>query len=150
MFLYTNKCKVCARWIPRLNTADLECSNMRIASQLLDMFKNVDQKRMNEIVIGDETSVCFVSQRVRKKYQWKIEGPKLRVKLVPRIGSCMRYFWKPGNFGCSWIRRQCYWRFLPRFRFFQKMSSPFIYQRARNQASSWQRTFPQISRIFLP
>jgi len=51
--------KVCARWIPHIFTEDQKRERVRIASQLLDKYKNANQNRMNEIVTGDETWVYF-------------------------------------------------------------------------------------------
>lgn len=57
--------KVCARWLPHLLTADQEWC----ASKLLDMYNNADQKRVNEIVTGDETRVYFYLPEGKKKNQ---------------------------------------------------------------------------------
>lgn len=59
--------KVCARWIPHLLTDDQKYERVRIASQLLDTYKNADQKRMNVIVTGDETWVYFYEPDSKQK-----------------------------------------------------------------------------------
>lgn len=59
--------KVCARWIPHLLTEEQKRERVRIASQLLDRYKNADQNRMNEIVTGDETWVYFYEPDGKEK-----------------------------------------------------------------------------------
>lgn len=51
--------KVCARWIPHLLTDVQKQERVRIASLLLARYKNADQRRLNEVVTGDETWVYF-------------------------------------------------------------------------------------------
>lgn len=51
--------KVCARWIPHLLTEEQKGERVRIASLLLSKYRNNEQKRLNEIVTGDETWVYF-------------------------------------------------------------------------------------------
>ena len=52
---------------PHRLTEDQKRERVRIASQLLDKYKNADQNRINEIVTGDETWVYFYEPDSKEK-----------------------------------------------------------------------------------
>ena len=46
--------KVCARWVQHLLTENQKRNRIKSASDLLDLYGDCDQRRLNEIVTGDE------------------------------------------------------------------------------------------------
>ena len=51
--------KICARWVPQLLSQAEKDRRVKIASELLQMYDGCDDKRLCEIVIGDETWISF-------------------------------------------------------------------------------------------
>lgn len=49
--------KVCARWVPHLLTQNDQTKRVDYAQRLLNVYENCDQRRLDEIIIGDETWV---------------------------------------------------------------------------------------------
>ena len=47
--------KICARWVPHLLTDEQKQSLVRLASQFIEKYDKCDQRRLEEIVTGDET-----------------------------------------------------------------------------------------------
>jgi len=138
--------KVCARWIPHLLTEDQKRQRVRIAPQLLDIYKNADQNRMNEIVTGDETWVYFYepdSKEENKCGSVKMtNGPRLPVELAPQNALCMHYF----LIAREWWLEFLYQKAGVLLEYFTKFGSfccckplyciPSPYRRTRNQAPS--------------
>lgn len=51
--------KVCARWIPHLLTEHQKQERVRIASELLRVYEKCDDRRIFDLVTGDETWISF-------------------------------------------------------------------------------------------
>ena len=51
--------KICARWVPHLFSQAEKNRRVKIASELLQIYDGCDDKRLCEIVTGDETWILF-------------------------------------------------------------------------------------------
>ena len=48
-------CKICTPWVPHLLTDEQKQSRVRLASQVIEKYDKCDQRRLEEILTGDET-----------------------------------------------------------------------------------------------
>ena len=51
--------KICAQWIPHLLTDHQKQERVRIATELLAVYEHCNERRLFDIVTGDETWVSF-------------------------------------------------------------------------------------------
>ena len=51
--------KLCARWVPHLLTKKQKAYRVKCARELLKTYKNCQNKRINELLTGDETWIYF-------------------------------------------------------------------------------------------
>ena len=47
--------KICVHWVPHLLTDEQKQSRVRLTSQVIEKYNKCDQRRLEEIVIGNET-----------------------------------------------------------------------------------------------
>ena len=50
---------LCARWVPHLLTKEQKAYRVKCARELLKTYKNCQNKRINELLTGDETWIFF-------------------------------------------------------------------------------------------
>ena len=53
--IFHERRKMCAHWVPHLLTDEQKQSRVRLASQVIEKYDKCDPRRLEEIVIGDET-----------------------------------------------------------------------------------------------
>ena len=75
--------KICARWVPHLLSQAEKDRRVKIASELLQIYNGCDDKRLCEIVTGDETWISFFEPVGKENNKVLIgenrSGPKLLV-----------------------------------------------------------------------
>ena len=82
--------KVCARWVPHLLTDNQKRNRMKSASDLIDLYGDCDQRRLNEIVTGDETWIYFFEPETRQHNKTWIGGDGQRPQIARRNRSVLR------------------------------------------------------------
>ena len=86
-------CKICACWVPnRLSQAEKD-RRVKIASELLQIYDGCDDKRLCEIVTGDETWISFFEPEERENNKvWIGEnGARPQIALRSRSVKCVLY-----------------------------------------------------------
>lgn len=89
--------KLCARWVPRLLTADQKCIRMKISEQCLDRFHKDKTHFVRRFVTMDETWIHhYTPESKQQSKQWTESGgsaPK-KAKSLPSAGKIMAsVFW---------------------------------------------------------
>jgi len=89
--------KLCARWVPRLLTADQKRSRMKISEQCLERFNKNKTDFVRRFIIMDETWIHhYTPESKQQSKQWTEAGcsaPK-KTRSVPRAGKVMALvFW---------------------------------------------------------
>lgn len=83
--------KIFARWIPHILSDEQKRGRVQVAKQLLKKYDNCDQRRLSEIVTGDETWVYFYQpERKEKNKVWVSKNGKkpeiaVRTKTVKKV-----------------------------------------------------------------
>lgn len=84
--------KVCARWVPRLLTAQHKEKRFQSALQFLFRYENEGNDFLDKIVTGDESWVhYFTPETKRSSKEWRHVGspPPKKCKQVPSAGKVM-------------------------------------------------------------
>jgi histone-lysine N-methyltransferase SETMAR len=89
--------KLCARWVPRLLTADQKRTRMKISEQCLDRFNKNKTDFVRRFIIMDETWIHhYTPESKQQSKQWTEAGcsqPK-KTSSVPSAGKVMAsVFW---------------------------------------------------------
>ena len=82
--------KVCARWVPHLLTEAQKRLRMESALELLKLYEDCDQRRLNEIVTGDETWIYFFEPETKQHNKVWIGGDGPRPQIARRSRSVRR------------------------------------------------------------
>ena len=82
--------KVCARLDPHLLTDNQKRNRMKSASDLIDLYGDCDQRRLNEIVTGDETLIYFFEPETRQHNKVWIGGDGQSYQIARRNRSVRR------------------------------------------------------------
>jgi len=82
--------KVCARWIPHLLTNEQKRQRVKIASELLSRFKDKEERRLREIVTGDETWLYFFEPSNKENNKMWIGEVDERPKIARRSRTVRR------------------------------------------------------------
>ena len=53
--------KVCARWIPHIFTSQQKRDKVAYSSALLQMYENCDPRRLDDLLIGDDTWLWYLN-----------------------------------------------------------------------------------------
>ncbi len=59
--------KLCARWVPHILTEEQKEERVEVAEYLLQKYEGCDERRLKEIVTGDETWVHFFDNETKEK-----------------------------------------------------------------------------------
>ncbi|XP_060603854.1 histone-lysine N-methyltransferase SETMAR-like [Ruditapes philippinarum] len=82
--------KVCARWVPHLLTEDQKKERVRLAKETLKKFKNLNSRKINELITGDETWIYyFEPQRRINNKQW-LRKDQARPTIAKRTKSAKK------------------------------------------------------------
>jgi len=89
--------KLCARWVPRLLTADQKCTRMKISEQCLERFNKNKTEFVHRFITMDETWIHhYTPESKQQSKQWTEAGcsaPK-KTMSVPSAGKVMAsVFW---------------------------------------------------------
>jgi histone-lysine N-methyltransferase SETMAR len=92
-----NMKKLCARWVPRLFTADQKRIRMKISAQVLERFNKGKTDFVRQFVTMDDTRIhLYTPESKQQSKQWTEAGcsaPK-KTRLVPSAGKVMAsVFW---------------------------------------------------------
>jgi histone-lysine N-methyltransferase SETMAR len=82
--------KLCARWVPRLLTADQKCTRMKISEQCLERFKKNKTDSVHQFITKDETWVHhYTPESKQQSKQWTEAGCSVlkKTRLVPSAGK---------------------------------------------------------------
>ena len=82
--------KICARWVPHLLTSDQKRQRVEASLQLLSQYENCDQRRLNEIVTGDETWIYFFEPDLKQNNKVWVGEFGERPKIARRNKSAGR------------------------------------------------------------
>ncbi|XP_061178417.1 histone-lysine N-methyltransferase SETMAR-like [Saccostrea echinata] len=82
--------KVCARWVPHLLSEEQKRIRVEMASQLLTIYEDCDQRRINEIVTGDETWIYFFEPETKLNNNVWIGENDTRPQIARRNRSVWR------------------------------------------------------------
>ena len=79
-------CKICVRWVPHLLTDEQKQGRVRLASQVMEKYDKCDLRRLEEIVIGDETWIYHFqpNPKAKSKIWVSSEGDR------PVIAGCCK------------------------------------------------------------
>ena len=77
--------KICACWVPHLLSDEQKQSRVRLALQVIEKYDKCDPRRLEEIVIGDETWIYHFQP------DSKATDLSLRAVAKHQIACCMRY-----------------------------------------------------------
>jgi histone-lysine N-methyltransferase SETMAR len=84
--------KLCARWVPRLLTADQKRTCMKISKQCLECFNKNKTDFLHRFITMDETWIhCYTPESKQQSKQWtetNCLAPK-KTRLVPSAGKVM-------------------------------------------------------------
>jgi len=91
--------KLCARWVPRLLTADQKRTHMKISEQCLERFNKNKTDFVHRFITTDETWIHhYTPESKQQSKQWTEAGclaPK-KTRSVPSAGKVMAsVFWDP-------------------------------------------------------
>jgi histone-lysine N-methyltransferase SETMAR len=89
--------KLCARWVPRLLTADQKRTHMKISEQCLERFNKNTTDFVRRFITMDETWIHhYTLESTEQSKQWRKAGcsvPK-KIRSVPSAGKVMAsVFW---------------------------------------------------------
>ena len=86
-------CKICACWVPNHLSQAEKDRRVNIASELLQIYDGCDDKRLCEIVTGDETWISFFEPEGRENNKvWIGEnGARPQIALRSRSLKCVLY-----------------------------------------------------------
>lgn len=97
-------CKICARLVTHLLVS--RSRTVDYVRQLLEKYEHFDQRRVHEIVTGDETCICckknhYIRRTIKYASRKTATDHKLRGEL------CMRYFWCEKTYRPNSCTRTC-------------------------------------------
>ncbi|GFG37399.1 hypothetical protein Cfor_05617 [Coptotermes formosanus] len=89
--------KLCARWVPKQLTPELEERHMDACEELLGHYQTEGDAFLQRIVTGDETWACYFqpeTKTVRKEWQHPNSSKHKKFRAQPSVGKMMlTLFW---------------------------------------------------------
>lgn len=80
--------KVCARWVPRLLTADQKLHRLQVCGRLLARFQEQGDQFLTHIITCDETWVHhYTPESKRASMEWRKQGEPGPVKAKSRLSA---------------------------------------------------------------
>jgi histone-lysine N-methyltransferase SETMAR len=76
--------KVCARWVPHILTDEQKRNRVEICQKLLKTYGKFNQRRLDEVVTGDETWIYFFEPDVKKNNKMWIQEVGQRPQIARR------------------------------------------------------------------
>ena len=84
--------KICARWVPHLLSQAEKDRRVKITSELLQIYDGCDDKRLCEIVTGDETWISFFEPEGKENNKVWIGENRARPQIAHRSRSVKRVY----------------------------------------------------------
>ena len=81
--------KLCARWVPRLLTADQKCSHMKISEQCLECFNKNEPDFVHRFVTMDETWIHHYTPESKQQSK-TVDRSRLFSAKEDKVGSISR------------------------------------------------------------